>query len=162
MAARLARARPGADTKYRSPAGARRGGRCGPSPRRHSPPPLSGLRSGMGNSRRAPTTGKAARNATRGRRSNPPWSSSARWRRAMPSSTTWSTPCARSTPSVVVGTSGVVLPADRLFGHSPAHSILINLEPGSAMNEAAFTERSYGPATVQLPELAPAIRARMG
>jgi NAD-dependent deacetylase len=64
--------------------------------------------------------------------------------------------------AVVVGTSGVVLPADRLFGDSPAHSILVNLEPGDTMNESAFTERLYGPATEKLPALTPTLKRRMG
>jgi NAD-dependent deacetylase len=63
---------------------------------------------------------------------------------------------------VVVGTSGAVLPADRLFGDSPAHSILVNLEPGDNMNEALFTECLYGPATEHLPELTAVLRVRMG
>jgi NAD-dependent deacetylase len=63
---------------------------------------------------------------------------------------------------VVVGTSGVVLPADRLFGHSPAYSFLVNLEPGNQMEESAFTERVYGPATKQLPNLAAKLKQRMG
>jgi hypothetical protein len=54
-----------------------------------------------------------------------------------------------------------VLPADRLFGLSPAHSILVNLEPGAHMNEAAFTERLYGPATTHLPALTARLRQRM-
>jgi NAD-dependent deacetylase len=62
---------------------------------------------------------------------------------------------------VVVGTSGAVLPADRLFGESPAYSILVNLEPGGHMNEAAFSERLYGPATAHLPTLTAALRRRM-
>jgi NAD-dependent deacetylase len=64
--------------------------------------------------------------------------------------------------AIVVGTSGVVLPADRLFAHSPAHSVLVNLEPGDDMDEGAFTERFYGPATKHLPALTPALRQRMG
>lgn len=64
--------------------------------------------------------------------------------------------------AIVVGTSGVVLPADRLFAHSSAHSILVNLEPGADMDEGAFTERHYGPATRHLPELTTALRRRMG
>lgn len=64
--------------------------------------------------------------------------------------------------AVVVGTSGVVLPADRLFAYSPAHSILVNLEPGEDMDEDAFTERHYGPATKHLPALTPLLRRRMG
>jgi len=54
---------------------------------------------------------------------------------------------------IVIGTSGTVLPADQLFAHSKAYSILVNLEPGTQMNERAFSERSYGPATQRLPEL---------
>ena len=63
---------------------------------------------------------------------------------------------------VVVGTSGTVLPADRLFGGSRAYSILVNLEPGSQMNERLFSERRYGPATQQLPLLAEFLHERMG
>jgi len=63
---------------------------------------------------------------------------------------------------VVVGTSGTVLPADQLFGRSRAYSILVNLEPGTQMNERLFSERRYGPATQQLPLLAEILRARMG
>ena len=63
--------------------------------------------------------------------------------------------------AVVVGTSGTVLPADQLFGHSRAHSILVNLEPGGDMNERLFTERHYGPATQELPKLTPLLRQRM-
>jgi NAD-dependent deacetylase len=63
---------------------------------------------------------------------------------------------------VVVGTSGAVLPADRLFGDSPAYSILVNLEPGENMNEALFRERVYGPATKRLPGLTAVLRGRMG
>jgi NAD-dependent deacetylase len=62
---------------------------------------------------------------------------------------------------VVVGTSGAVLPADQLFGRSRAHSILVNLEPGTQMNERVFSERSYGPATRQLPLLWETLRERM-
>ncbi len=64
--------------------------------------------------------------------------------------------------TIVVGTSGVVLPADQLFAHSPAHSILVNLEPANQMDEDAFPERFYGPATQQLPALTAALRERMG
>ena len=64
--------------------------------------------------------------------------------------------------AVVVGTSGTVLPADQLFGRSRAFSILVNLEPGSGMNEQAFSERRYGPATRELPGLAELIGERMG
>jgi NAD-dependent deacetylase len=63
---------------------------------------------------------------------------------------------------VVVGTSGTVLPADHLFGRSRAYSILVNLEPGTQMNERLFSERRYGPATQQLPSLAETLRERMG
>jgi NAD-dependent deacetylase len=63
--------------------------------------------------------------------------------------------------AVVVGTSGAVLPADQLFGNSHAFSILVNLEPGREMDEAAFTERRYGPATQLLPALTETIRRRM-
>jgi NAD-dependent deacetylase len=62
---------------------------------------------------------------------------------------------------VVIGTSGTVLPADRLFAHSRAHSILVNLEPANQMDESAFSERFYGPATSQLPFLQERIAARM-
>ena len=62
---------------------------------------------------------------------------------------------------VVVGTSGVVLPADRLFGQSLAYSFLVNLEPGNQMDESAFSERLYGPATGQLPNLATRLGQRM-
>jgi NAD-dependent deacetylase len=62
---------------------------------------------------------------------------------------------------VVVGTSGAVLPADEIFGRSRAHSVLVNLEPGRQMNELAFTERRYGPATEHLPALTDFIRGRM-
>jgi len=61
-----------------------------------------------------------------------------------------------------VGTSGAVLPADQLFGYSQAYSILVNLEPGSEMNEAAFTARHFGPATQILPTLTEMIETRMG
>ncbi len=64
--------------------------------------------------------------------------------------------------AIVVGTSGVVLPADRLFAHTPAHSILVNLQPGVDMDEGAFTERHYGPATRQLPALTALLRQRLG
>jgi NAD-dependent deacetylase len=63
--------------------------------------------------------------------------------------------------ALVVGTSGAVLPADRIFGHSPAYSILVNLEPGREMDEAAFSERHYGAATRLLPELTEKIERRM-
>ena len=63
--------------------------------------------------------------------------------------------------AVVVGTSGMVLPADRLFAFSEAHSVLVNLEPGNHMNEAAFTERLYGPATQQMPRLWDLLKSRM-
>ena len=62
---------------------------------------------------------------------------------------------------VVVGTSGAVLPADQLFGYSQAYSILVNLEPGSEMDESAFRMRSYGLATQILPSLTETIQARM-
>ena len=62
---------------------------------------------------------------------------------------------------VVIGTSGTVLPADRLFAHSKAYSILVNLEPGRQMDEKAFSERRYGPATQQLPALWATLRKRM-
>ena len=64
--------------------------------------------------------------------------------------------------ALVVGTSGVVLPADQLFGRSRAFSILANLEPGTSMNERAFSERRYGPATRTLPELTSLLEERMG
>jgi NAD-dependent deacetylase len=62
---------------------------------------------------------------------------------------------------VVVGTSGAVLPADRLFGQSCAYSVLVNLEPGDQMDEWVFSERLYGPATEQLPNLATKLGQRM-
>jgi NAD-dependent deacetylase len=62
---------------------------------------------------------------------------------------------------IVVGTSGAVLPADQLFGNSRAFSILVNLEPGGEMDEAAFTERHYGLATQLLPALTETIRRRI-
>jgi NAD-dependent deacetylase len=62
---------------------------------------------------------------------------------------------------VVVGTSGAVLPADRLFGQSCAYSVLVNLEPGDQMDERVFSERLYGPATEQLPNLATKLEQRM-
>ncbi len=62
---------------------------------------------------------------------------------------------------IVIGTSGAVLPADRLFARSRAYSILINLEPGAQMNEKAFSERRYGPATQQLPGLWDTLSKRM-
>jgi NAD-dependent deacetylase len=62
---------------------------------------------------------------------------------------------------VVIGTSGTVLPADRLFAHSKAYSILCNLEPGAQMDEGAFSERRFGPATQQLPALWNTLRNRM-
>ncbi|MEI9998690.1 MAG: Sir2 family NAD-dependent protein deacetylase [Verrucomicrobiota bacterium] len=64
--------------------------------------------------------------------------------------------------AVVVGTSGTVLPADHLFGRSRAYSVLVNLEPGTQMNEGAFRERRYGPATRELPALGELLEARMG
>jgi NAD-dependent deacetylase len=63
---------------------------------------------------------------------------------------------------VVIGSSGTVLPADRLFAHSEAYSILVNLEPGVQMDEKAFSERRYGPATEQLPALWDVLKSRMG
>jgi NAD-dependent deacetylase len=63
--------------------------------------------------------------------------------------------------AVVVGTSGTVLPADRIFGRSRAFSILVNLEPGDEMDEAAFHARFYGPATKILPTLTETLRKRM-
>ena len=63
--------------------------------------------------------------------------------------------------AVVIGTSGTVLPADRLFAHSKAYSILVNLEPGGQMDEKAFSERRYGPATQQLSALWDVLRDRM-
>jgi len=63
--------------------------------------------------------------------------------------------------AVVVGTSGTVLPADQLFGYSAAYSVLANLEPGTAMDEASFSARSYGPATQTLPSLTELIQTRM-
>lgn len=62
---------------------------------------------------------------------------------------------------MVVGTSGTVLPADRLFAHSPAYSILVNLDPAGQMDEKAFSERRYGPATLQLPTLWDTLKSRM-
>jgi NAD-dependent deacetylase len=62
---------------------------------------------------------------------------------------------------IVIGTSGTVLPADRLFAHSKAYSILVNLEPGVQMDESLFSERSYGPATQQLPALWDTLKNRM-
>lgn len=64
--------------------------------------------------------------------------------------------------ALVVGTSGVVLPADQLFGYSRAHSILVNFEPGDQMDERAFTECHYGPATEHLPRLQATLDRRMG
>lgn len=64
--------------------------------------------------------------------------------------------------AVVVGTSGTVLPADRLFAHSEAYSILANLEPADQMDEMAFSERHYGPATLHLPRLWDTLKKRMG
>jgi NAD-dependent deacetylase len=64
--------------------------------------------------------------------------------------------------AVVIGTSGTVLPADRLFAHSKAYSILVNLEPGGQMDEKAFSERRYGPATQKLSGLWDVLRKRMG
>lgn len=63
--------------------------------------------------------------------------------------------------ALVVGTSGAVLPADRLFALSPAYSVLVNLEPATVMNEAAFSRRHYGPATEQLPALDSLLHERM-
>jgi NAD-dependent deacetylase len=63
---------------------------------------------------------------------------------------------------VVIGSSGTVLPADRLFAHSEAYSILVNLEPGGQMDEKAFSERRYGPATRELPGLWEVLKKRMG
>ena len=62
---------------------------------------------------------------------------------------------------IVIGTSGAVLPADHLFARSKAYSILVNLEPGTQMNEGAFSERRYGPATKKLPEIWDILRKRM-
>jgi len=62
---------------------------------------------------------------------------------------------------VIVGTSGTVLPADRLFGEGPSHSILVNFEPGRGMDESSFSERRYGPATKILPELKETLANRM-
>jgi NAD-dependent SIR2 family protein deacetylase len=62
---------------------------------------------------------------------------------------------------LVVGTSGAVLPADQIFGRSRAFSILANLEPGSEMDEEAFSACFYGPATKILPTLMEAIGQRM-
>jgi len=62
---------------------------------------------------------------------------------------------------VVVGTSGTVLPADQLFGSSPAYSILANLEPGTDMDESAFSACHFGPATQTLPSLTELIQGRM-
>ncbi len=62
---------------------------------------------------------------------------------------------------VILGTSGKVLPADRMFGHSPAYSILVNLEPGRDMDEMAFNARHYGAATQILPGLTDEIASRM-
>ena len=63
--------------------------------------------------------------------------------------------------AVVVGTSGAVLPADRLFALSPAYSVLVNLEAGSQMNEELFDECHFGPASQELPKLAALLRDRM-
>jgi NAD-dependent deacetylase len=63
--------------------------------------------------------------------------------------------------AVVVGTSGAVLPADQIFGRSRAFSILVNLEPGSEMDESAFSACFYGPAAKILPTLAETIGHRM-
>jgi len=63
--------------------------------------------------------------------------------------------------AIVVGTSGTVLPADQLFGHSRAYSVLANLEPGKEMNETVFSEKHYGPATQTLPVLTELIEKRM-
>jgi NAD-dependent SIR2 family protein deacetylase len=57
--------------------------------------------------------------------------------------------------AIVIGTSGTVLPADRLFAHSKAYSILVNLEPGQQMDEGAFSERHYG----RLPKPCPSFPA---
>jgi NAD-dependent deacetylase len=62
---------------------------------------------------------------------------------------------------VVIGTSGTVLPADQLFARSRAYSILVNLEPATQMDERAFTERHYGPATQELPRLGEILKGRM-
>jgi NAD-dependent deacetylase len=62
---------------------------------------------------------------------------------------------------VVVGTSGAVLPADELFARSDAFSVLVNLESGSGMNEAAFSACLFGPATLMLPELTDVIAEHM-
>jgi NAD-dependent deacetylase len=64
--------------------------------------------------------------------------------------------------AIVVGTSGVVLPADQIFARSPAYSILVNLEAGDDMDEGAFTERFYGRATEHLPNLTGVLFQRMG
>jgi NAD-dependent deacetylase len=63
--------------------------------------------------------------------------------------------------AVVIGTSGAVLPADQIFGRSRAFSVLVNLEPGSEMDEAAFSACFYGPATQTLPGLTETIVERM-
>ena len=63
--------------------------------------------------------------------------------------------------AIVIGTSGTVLPADQLFAHSPAYSILVNLEPGRQMDEKAFSESHYGPATQHLPALWDLLQNRM-
>jgi NAD-dependent deacetylase len=64
--------------------------------------------------------------------------------------------------AIVIGTSGTVLPADRLFAYSEAYSVLVNLEPENQMNEKAFSERRYGPATQELPAMWDLLRKRMG
>ncbi|MCE0498860.1 MAG: hypothetical protein LV481_13040 [Methylacidiphilales bacterium] len=63
--------------------------------------------------------------------------------------------------AVVVGTSGAVLPADQIFGRSRAFSFLVNLEPGSEMDEAAFSACCYGSAGKILPTLTEMIGHRM-
>lgn len=63
--------------------------------------------------------------------------------------------------ALVVGTSGTVVPADRIFAYSRAYSILVNLEPGHDMDESAFSEQKYGPATQLLPALTETLRMRM-
>jgi NAD-dependent deacetylase len=68
--------------------------------------------------------------------------------------------CAADTV-IVIGTSGAVLPADQLFAYSKAYSILVNLEPGDQMNEKAFSEQLYGPATEHLPGFWDRLKERM-
>jgi NAD-dependent deacetylase len=63
--------------------------------------------------------------------------------------------------AVVVGTSGTVLPADQIFGRSRAFSILVNLEPGSEMDEKAFNACFFGPAAKILFTLTETIQKRM-